>query len=72
VEGVIVTSRAKTFGMDRELPFATLAGKYFWLEVEFFVTTITKTFGMVLFFLLAVITLFYHQLLERSHIKTLC
>ena len=70
MEYEIVAAGAEVFGVDGEFSFATATGFDFGFPVEFFVASITKTFGVMFFFGFAIKTDFnYHTEKKRSHIK---
>ena len=62
MEKVVVAAGAEAFGVESHFSFASFADCDFWFPVYFFVTSVAEAFGVMLFFRLAVDTLFYHVL----------
>ena len=60
VEDVVIAAGTEAFGVDVFGFLAAFAFFEFWFPVEFFVASVAEAFGMVLFLLMTIYTLFYH------------
>ena len=70
---IVITTSTEAFGMKNHFSFTSFAGCYFWLPFKFFVTSVTKSFSMMLFLLITINTFFYHLKEKGVRIlKTLC
>ena len=61
MKDIVVTACTERFGMDRTLFFAAFTRKQFWFPFELFVAGIAEPFCMVLFLVMTIHTLFYHD-----------
>jgi len=68
VKDVVVTAGAEAFGVESHFSFASFAGHTFRGPLEFFVAGVAEAFGVMLFFLIAINTDFYHHVLEKAFV----
>ena len=61
MKDVVVASGAEALGVESHFSFAPLASFRLWFPLQFFVTCVAKTLGMMFFLGFAIDTLFYHH-----------
>ncbi len=61
MENIIIATGTKIFCVNINFSFASFAYSKLWLPFDFFITSVTKIFCVVFFFLITVDTFSYHN-----------